>query len=363
MQVGSRQIMDALKAVEVVGVGRRDDLKQALFCVFVQKRIQIELFEEAFNLYWAVQEPMPDVMQMLLPTSKVPTKGPKPRVEEALKKPKPSPPRQPKKKETFAEVELLATYSPSEVLRKKDFAAFTAEEVQDAQAFMRTLQWPVEPRKVRRRIPRSKGRLLDVRKTMRQARKHYGEVMHLKKLGPKEKPRPIVLLCDISGSMEPYARMLLQFMHAITGGMDRVESFVFGTRLTRITRYLKHRDVDEAITAVSDHVNDWAGGTRIGEALKDFNFNWLRRVLRSGGVVLIVSDGCDRGDVVGLADEMDRLSRSCRRLIWLNPLLRYAEYEPLTRGMQAAMPYIDDFLPVHNLDALEQIGKVLGRIA
>ncbi len=162
--------------------------------------------------------------------------------------------------------------------------------------------------------------------------------------------------------MEPYARMLLHFMHAITDGLDRVESFVFGTRLTRITRYLRRRDVDDAVAATAEVVNDWAGGTRIGEAFKDFNYRWLRRVLRSSGVVLVISDGCDRGDTELLAKEMARLARNCHRLIWLNPLLGYDAYQPLTKGMLAALPHIDDFLPVHNLESLEQLGAVLSSL-
>ncbi|MFQ5709902.1 MAG: VWA domain-containing protein, partial [bacterium] len=176
------------------------------------------------------------------------------------------------------------------------------------------------------------------------------------------RPRDLVILCDISGSMERYSRMLLHFMHTITAGKLKVETFVFGTRLTRITRTLRRRDIDDAVTSVSQAVNDWAGGTRIGEAVRDFNYLWARRVLRSGAVVLIISDGWDRGDIPLLEREIARLARSCARLIWLNPLLGYEGYEPLTRGMRAVLPSIDDFLPVHNLESLQQIGAVLASV-
>ncbi|MFQ5570736.1 MAG: VWA domain-containing protein [Rhodothermales bacterium] len=364
LKVGSHQIMDALRAVELVGVRRQDDVYQALFNVFVQRREQVELFEQAFHLFWRAPSQLPDLMAMLLPQTDVPPpERPKQQTRahqaltEAGKKntgirPRPS-------NEEKTKIEFLATYSADEVLRKKDFADFTVEEVAAARAFIRHMRWPIEPHRVRRHSPREKGRRLHMRGTMRRALHHHGELLDLRYQGPKKKMRPVVVLCDISGSMEPYARMLLHFMHAVTGGLRRVESFVFGTRLTRITRYLRRRDVDDAVGTTAREVNDWAGGTRIGEALKEFNYTWLRRVLRSGGVVLIISDGCDRGDTDLLGREMARLARNCHRLIWLNPLLGYEAYQPLTRGMQAALPHIDDFLPVHNLDSLQQLGEIL----
>ncbi len=367
LEIGSHQIMDAVRAVEVVGVRREDDVYQALFSVFVRRLDQVDLFDQAFHLFWRAPSRLPEVMQMLLPQFKAPPERPRKqkRVQEALK--------EPGKKNTGrklhpldeekTEVELVMTYSAREVLRKKDFAEFTVEEVAAAKVFIRQMRWPIKPKAVRRRSPREKGRLLNLRATMRHGLRHHGELLDLRFQGLKKKPRPVVVLCDISGSMEPYARMLLHFMHAITDGLDRVESFVFGTRLTRITRYLRRRDVDDAVAATAEMVNDWAGGTRIGEAFKDFNYCWLRRVLRSSGVVLVISDGCDRGDTELLAKEMARLARNCHRLIWLNPLLGYDAYQPLTKGMLAALPHIDDFLPVHNLESLEQLGAVLSRLS
>ena len=368
LEVGSHQIMDAVRAVEVVGVRREDDVYQAFFSVFVRRRDQVELFDQAFHLFWRAPSQLPDLMHRMLPQVDVPPPEQprqRQRAQDALKEqdkqttiPKPR-----RSEEEQTEVELLATYSAAEALRKKDFAAFTAAEVTAAKALIRQMRWPIPPKAVRRRSPLEKGRHLHLRATIRRSMRHHGELLDLRFQGPQKKPRPIVVLCDISGSMEPYARMLLHFMHAVTDGLDRVESFVFGTRLTRITRYLRRRDVDDAVAATSQVVNDWAGGTRIGEALKEFNYRWLRRVLRSGGVVLVISDGCDRGDTALLGREMARLKRNCHRLIWLNPLLGYDAYQPLTKGMLAALPHIDDFLAVHNLDALEQLGEALSSLS
>ena len=363
LKIGSGQIIDALRAVEAVGVARRDDVYQALFGVFVQRREDVEVFDEAFRLFWRTSSDVAALLSMLLPHTPVPPEVPKQqtRVRQALDEPDARPKPRPEE-EREVEVELVASYSPSEALRQKDFAAFTAEEIEEAKVFLQRLRWPVEPMRVRRHTLREKGRRLHLRATLRQGLRDFGEFAELRRQGPKRKQRPLVVLCDISGSMEPYARMLLHFMHALTDGMRRAESFVFGTRLTRITRYLRRRDVDAALDAVTAHVQDWSGGTRIGEAVRTFNYYWLRRVLRSGGVVLIISDGCDRGDPAVLGREMERLARNCHRLFWLNPLLGYAAYEPLTRGMQAALPHLDAFLPVHNLDALEDLAHALAAL-
>ena len=187
--------------------------------------------------------------------------------------------------------------------------------------------------------------------------------MELAHREPKVKPRPLVLICDVSGSMERYTRMLLHFIHTIAGGLDRVEAFLFATRLTRITRYLRYRGIDQTVAEVARAVPDWAGGTRIGQALKTFNFQWARRVLGGGAVVLIISDGWDRGEPELLAKESSRLQRSCRRLIWLNPLAGSPTYQPLTRGMQTALPYVDDFLPIHNLNSLAALARHLGSLS
>ena len=198
---------------------------------------------------------------------------------------------------------------------------------------------------------------------LRRSLRHGGVPVDLRRRRRKVRTRPLVLLCDISGSMDRYARLLLRFVHALGRGLDATEVFVFGTRLTRITRELRKRDVDQAVADVVESVHDWSGGTRIGEAVKTFNYTWSRRVLRSGATVVIISDGWDRGDPELLAREMARLQRSCRRLIWLNPLLGAAGYQPLTQGIRAALPYVDEFLPVHNLHSLEALARLLSVVA
>lgn len=261
-----------------------------------------------------------------------------------------------------SELESVLTYSGSEALRTKDFSEFTQEELEQARLLMKRLKWEIGMRRSRRKIATSKGRFIDARKTMRKSLQTAGVPLRISQRKIKYKPRALIVICDISGSMDRYSRLLLQFIHTIENDMAKVEAFVFGTRLTRITRVLKKRPIDEAITRVSREVQDWAGGTRIGESIQTFNQEYARRVLRNGAVVLIISDGWDRGDPQLLGNEMMRLQRSSYRLIWLNPLLGSPRYQPLTRGMQAALPYIDDFLPVHNLESLELLAEHLSSL-
>lgn len=367
LEVATGQIIDAMRATQLIGLRSRADVYQALFSVFVTRREQVELFNQAFHLFWRAPSKLPQVMSLILPQLKMPETAQSKqslRVKQALAENEAQikPPQSRPKNEQKEAVDLVLTYSPLEVLRKKDFAAFTNEEVVMARQLLSEMNWNIPSKRTRRFNPNAKGRMLDLRKTVRQSMRNEGELIQLSWRGNQTRMRDIVVLCDISGSMERYSRMLLHFIHTITAGMRRVETFVFGTRLTRITRYLKQRDIDDAVSSVSQKVNDWAGGTRIGDALKDFNYLWARRVLRSGAVVMVISDGWDRGDIPLFEREVARLSRNCYRLIWLNPLLGYENYEPLTRGIKAAMPYIDDFLPVHNLESLEQIGEVLSSV-
>jgi uncharacterized protein with von Willebrand factor type A (vWA) domain len=227
---------------------------------------------------------------------------------------------------------------------------------------MAALIWKLGRRRTRRKRA-GQGRLIDIRRTLRKNMRYGGEVLEWAYREPKYKPRPLVIIADISGSMERYTRLILQFIYSLAEGLEQeVEAFVFSTRLTRISRQLHGRDVDRALREVALAVPDWSGGTRIGDALKTFNFDWGRRVLGGGAVVLLISDGWDRGEMDVLSEEMARLQRNCHRLIWLNPLLGSPDYEPLTRGMQAAMPHIDDFLPVHNLASLEELAGHLTRL-
>ena len=261
-----------------------------------------------------------------------------------------------------SELESVLTYSGSEALRSKDFSEFTQEELEQAKILMKHLKWEIGMRTSRRKVGSQKGRFIDARKTMRKSLQTAGVPLKISERKIKMKPRSLIVICDISGSMDRYSRLLLQFIHTIENDMAKVEAFVFGTRLTRITRILKKRPIDEAITRVSREVQDWAGGTRIGESIQAFNTEYARRVLRNGAVVLIISDGWDRGDPQLLGTEMMRLQRSCYRLIWLNPLLGSPRYQPLTRGMQAALPFIDDFMPVHNLESLELLADHLSKV-
>jgi uncharacterized protein with von Willebrand factor type A (vWA) domain len=367
LEIGTGQIMDALRALELIGLRRRADVYQAFYSIFVTRRENQELFNQAFELFWRSPSRIPKIMSLLLPQLELPESPQNKeslRVRQALAEKEmqellPLPRREQEKKEVL---DLILTYSPQEVLRKKDFAEFSTEEVLLAKRFLSDMRWPLPPKHTRRRIPDAKGQLLDLRRTIRKSMRHQGEMVKLSWHGRNARPRRLVILCDVSGSMERYSRMLLHFMHTITRGLQHVETFVFGTRLTRITRYLRLRDIDDAIQSVSQVVNDWAGGTKIGVSLKEFNFLWARRVLRSGAVVIIISDGWDRGDIPLLKREMERLSKSCYRLIWLNPLLGYESYEPLTQGIQTALPHIDHFLPIHNLESLEQLGQVLTSI-
>ena len=269
-----------------------------------------------------------------------------------------------RREEEQVSVHQQQSFSANELLRHKDFGAFTWEEVQAAKRLMQQMVWRVGERRTRRRRPVRGGEYLDLRRVVRTNLRYGGEFLKLAWKRRKTKPRPLIILCDISGSMEQYSRMLLHFIHTISTGFDfdKVEAFLFSTRLTRITRPLAHRDVDDALDAVERQVQDWSGGTRIGEAIHNFNYHWARRVLGRGAVVMIISDGWDRGEPRALAVEMERLQKSCHRLIWLNPLIGSEGYQPMTQGLVAALPYVDNFLSVRNLNSLAELGRQLSTL-
>jgi uncharacterized protein with von Willebrand factor type A (vWA) domain len=355
--VSPGQMLDVITALEHTGLLRRDDVRAALRCVLVLRREDLPLFESAFDFFWQLHnnDPEQQMLQLALPQLQIERRR--------LRLPRKPDPDEPENSEQQQEeLELQLTFSRDEALRRKDFAQCSWEEVQACHALMRRMQWRIEPRRTRRRRPDRKGRRIDMRRTLRLGLRTGAEPLLLARRSPRVRQRPLVVICDISGSMERYSRVLLQFAHTLAGGMRTVESFVFGTRLTRITRQLQRRDIDDALALVSKHVIDWSGGTRIGDAVRSFNLRWSRRVLGRSPVVLLISDGWDRGDPETLSREMDRLQHSCHRLIWLNPLLGTPGYEPLTIGMQAALPYIDDFLPVHNLVSLEQLAERLSSL-
>jgi hypothetical protein len=262
-----------------------------------------------------------------------------------------------------ADPHIDTTYSAVELLRSKTFEEFSDEELALAKAFIHSLRWNLPPRPTRRQQRALKrAQTIDLPRTVRRSMPYGGEIMKLYWQKRKRKPRPLVVICDISGSMDRYSRLFLHFLHTMGFVMGRVEVFVFGTRLTRITGALRHRDVDSALDRVAETVVDWSGGTRIGESLRTFNYDWSRRVLGRGAVVILISDGWDRGDMGLLSHEMNRLSRSTSRLIWLNPLAGADDYEPLAKGMQAALPFCDDFMPLHNLHSLTQLAVLLGEL-
>jgi len=263
-------------------------------------------------------------------------------------------------------IDRALTYSSEEVLRQKRFDQMSAEELEAARHILYNIVWN-PPERHTRRMKSAGSERLDLRKSFRRSLKHQGELVDLEWRKRKTKPRPIIALADVSGSMERYARMLLHFLHAFSlyqsrQGVRQIESFVFGTRLSHITRSLKKRSVDAALAEVGKTVKDWSGGTRIGACLHGFNHSWAKRVLGRGAIVLVISDGWDQGDPEMLGFEMERLQKSCHRLIWLNPLIGTPGYQPLTRGLLAAMPYIDDFLPIHNLSSIERLAEALVRL-
>jgi hypothetical protein len=247
-------------------------------------------------------------------------------------------------------------------LAHKDFASFTIDELAAADAALGRLAWTPGERRTRRWV-RGRGARVDLRRAIAESLRTGGDVVKLGRRTRRVRPRPLVLLCDVSGSMELYSRMLLHFAHTITWRHRRVEAFLFATRLTRITRQLRVLRPDAALAAVSRAVPDWSGGTRIGAAVKEFHQRWGRRVLGGGAVVLLVSDGWDRGDPAELAAQIARLQRSCHRLVWLNPLIGTPDYAPLTRGLQAALPFVDDFLPARTLANLEDLAAHLNVLA
>lgn len=358
--VSPGQMLELIAALDHVAMGRREDFRATARCILVQRREDLPLFDSAFEFFWrnlTGSTAHDELLQELLPTTRIPRRQLRvPQRKSDAGEPEP-PPEAPEE-----ELELLLTYSPGEALRQKDFGQFTWEEVQQCKTLLQNLRWQIAERQTRRKQAARRGSQLDWRRTIRRNMRYGGEMLQLSYRETRSEVRPLVLICDISGSMERYSRILLQFAYSVANGLTDVEAFVFGTRLTRITRQLRRRDIDDAIDEVANHVVDWSGGTRIGDAIKDFNYIWGRRVLGRGPVVLVISDGWDRGDPAMLRREMGRLQRSCHRLIWLNPLLGNKDYQPLTLGMQAALPFVDDFLPVHNLVSLEQLGAHLSTV-
>lgn len=363
IDVTSTQIVTLADALGHVSIRDRDEFKAAARAILVHDRAHLARFDRAFDRFWTTpgrSARAPDLGDILQRTEREArhtiragtSEGrPGARVED-----------RPGGESDGGRADgALHGWSATERLRTKDFARLTAGERARVKSLIESRRWELPRRLARRRVA-GDGPDLDLRRTLRRALQTGGHPLHLATRTRAWKRRPLVVLCDVSGSMEAYARILLQFVYAIGRGPGEVEAFVFGTRLTRITRQLADRDADHALARVSARVVDWDGGTRIGESLRRFNVDWSRRVTRRGAVVLVISDAWDRGDLDLLEREVARLHRSCHRLVWLNPLLGSPGYEPLTAGVRTVLPHVDDFLPIHDLESLEQLGRVLERL-
>ena len=361
LDVATAEVITALEALAAVGVARRDDVYQALRAVCVRRRDDVPAFDAAFAAFWqdhgerwgrrdlrAIGEPRAGVslqIDAVLPELDAPPG------DHDL-------PRDGDRPLPDAEVQ---TWSRSDALREQDFADMPPSELAEARQALEALAWQPGERRTRR-WEAGAGPRLDVRRAWRRSLGSGGELVTLPRRRRAVRRRPLVVFCDVSGSMERYSRMLLHFAHALMSRHHRVEAFTFSTRLTRITRELGARRINDAIAAAARRVPDWSGGTRIGETLRAFHVQWARYVLRRGAVVLVISDGWDRGEPEQFRQEVARLQRSCHRLIWLSPLLGTADYRPLTRGLVAALPYVDDFLPARTLANLEDLARHLNTL-
>src|ERR1700719_2625892 len=387
--VGPGAVLDALAAVTAAGVGERQDFYWTLHAVFVKKHEHSVLFDQAFRIFFRKRGYIDQMMAMMMPRAPGAVQQPQAgsaRVQDAL-----FASLRDKLADEAREIEIdrRLTVSDREVLQRKDFAQMSAAEIARAKDAISRMVLSLDEVKTRRLAPDRHGRVIDIRRTLRASMKAGGALIDLKYRGPKTRLPPIVALLDISGSMGEYTRLFLHFLHAVTDARKRVHSFLFGTRLTNVTRALKAKDPDEALAACAAAVLDWSGGTRIATSLHAFNKLWARRVLGQGAIVLLITDGLERepppyppwergrparieerksgrdarapreGREGGLAFEIDRLHRSCRRLIWLNPLLRFDGFEAKARGVQTMLPHVDEFRPVHNLDSMEALCRAL----
>jgi len=358
MPVGPGTVLDAVAAVEAAGIGSREDFYWTLHAVFVTKHEQSLLFRTAFEIFWKKRHLMEKLLSILMPVAPAAPGKPDPvslRLQEAFFKQAESVPVE----KPEIEVDASLTVSDIEVLQKKDFAQMTAAEIAEANRKVAALVLPDDAVVTRRLAPDPRGRRIDLRRTLRQSIGEGGGIIDPARRGPKTKHPPLVVLCDISGSMNQYTRVILHFVHALMENRRNVHAFTFGTRLTNITRMLKAKDPDEALAACSAAVEDWSGGTRIAPSLAAFNKVWSRRVLSGGAVVLLVTDGLERDGTADLARAADRLHRSCRRLVWLNPLLRFDGFEARAQGIRALLPHVDEFRTIHNVSAVAELVAAL----
>ena len=364
LTVGPSRSLEAIAAVEAVGIGTQPQFRATLRSVFVSRQEDLVVFEDAFNLFWRSPDMTRKIQTLMSPLSprgpekeRQKPKAGRTRVTQAMLPPKRKEPPPPPEDETHLDARL--TTSDADVLKTMDFAQMTLDELRRARAAIDRLAMPDDLVKTRR-LGRSHAGRIDPRATMRISLAQGGEVFVPQFRERRMKPPPLVFLADISGSMSDYSRVLLHFIHMLAGKRQRVSTFLFGTRLTNVTRQLRFKDPDQAMDECAAAVPDWSGGTRIGKTLEEFNRLWARRVLGQGAIVILITDGLEHQDLDLLAKETDRLHRSCRKLVWLNPLLRYDAFEPNARGIRAMLPHVDDFRTIHSLESIESLIKALG---
>jgi hypothetical protein len=359
LPVGPGSILDALAAVQSAGIGNRADFKATLHAVFVKRREHSILFDQAFDIFWKRKGFLEKLIAMMSPQAD-PAKERKKadagasRVADALFKS----PRDEAKAAPSLDLDARFTMSAAELLQTKDFAQMSAAEILAARQAIAKLRLPIDEIETRRLAPRARGPRIDLRRSFRRSLKAGGSTIELAFRAPALRHPPIVVLCDISGSMSEYTRIFLHFVHAL-GERRAVSTFLFGTRLTNVTRALRARDVDEALALCSGQVKDWSGGTRIGAALHRFNREWSRRVLGQGAIVLLFTDGLERDETHELRREMERLRKSCRRLVWANPLLRFGSFEAKAQGIREMLPHVDEFRAIHNLASMADLCRAL----
>lgn len=370
MPVGPGRVVDAIRAVEAIGFERKEDFRHALAACFIARPEHRAVFDTTFRLFWKDPEFLERMMAMLIPVMRAPPVERKPdaaemRAMQAMMEGAQEPQTPPSMEEAEQiEIDASLTFSSDERLKTQDFEQMDATEAQQARHAIARIALPVQPIATRRTRRDHAGRLPDWRGTLRAAMR-TGDVRALETRARRTRWPALVALCDISGSMSDYSRMLLHFLHAASNakgaGWAKVHSFTFGTRLTNITRHLHNRDADDALKATGAEALDWEGGTRIGQCLRAFNHDWSRRVLGQGAVVLLITDGLDRDDPDMLAREAERLRLSARRLIWLNPLLRWDGFSPKARGVKALLPHVDSFRAAHNIESIEALAAALTR--
>jgi uncharacterized protein with von Willebrand factor type A (vWA) domain len=369
LRVGPALVLDALEALKYSGISNRDDFYWVLHANFVKRREDHATFHEAFQVFWQSRQLMEKLIEMLSPVvqnsnqEEEQKKAASQRVDEAFRQNKEEQKEEPPEPEEV-EFDAQFTVSGREVLKSKDFAMMSVAELDEAREAMRGFQLFDEKQKTRRFMPIHHAKIWDARKMMRDGLRSGGDLILPKYKKHREQLPPFVVLVDISGSMSQYSRMFLHFLHALMDKRRDMHVFLFGTRLSNVTRALKMKDPDEAILEVTDQVEDWEGGTRIADAIGKFNRQWLRRVLSQKSTLLMITDGLERdsdGGLEKLSFEMDRLHRSCKRLVWLNPLLRFDEFEARASGIRTIMPHVDEFRAIHSLDALSSLCQALSK--